>query len=144
MADQKHPEFAIERYTDMDVLGLLDQLIAHHEAAPGQRRAVEEWMGNNPPPEQPESFGGMRELMDYSAAKAKHERALIELRQMRDAHEQSYRERARLVAEILPEGVPLIHERPPGTRYEIVRQPAEGAGDFGEQAPLPVSVRKLD
>jgi hypothetical protein len=143
MDNQQHPEFLIRHYSDTEVLQLLDDLIVSYETAPEGQRLLDDWMARNPPPETPERFEGMRALVDYSRTKAGYEQRLEEMKERRNDFEKRYLEKAREVAMILPEGIPLIHDHR-GRRYEIVREPAQEAGESRGSPPAPVSIRRLD
>ena len=97
-------------YTAPQVQGLLDELIAFGSSLPAAEARLVEWRRNNLPSEPPEVFEDVRNLLEYRARPAGHERSLAEQQRLLDEHERSYLWKNRQAAYLLPVGILVVHE----------------------------------
>lgn len=141
--DERRPEFLIERYSAEQVKELLDDLLRCHKNPSEGKRLLDQWDAYNPPPVPPERFAGMRALVDYSHAKREYEQQRERMVRQRETFEKDCQGKEHAVAEILYEGIPIVHSYR-GQTYEIVRVSAKEPEDPSRVRRLTVSIRKLN
>lgn len=129
--------------SQLELAGRIDRLIEAWEvyAEHGQGR-LDEFKANSQPPEVPDRFDSIADMMGYLARKMDYERRLSDVETNRQRLEDQFNQAARSVTAVLPPGIPLEHtnsnERSAyrGMRYEIVHDDSED--------PPTVRVRRLD